>query len=155
MLCQAVEQCRAAADKKKLNLHSSPGDEPLAVMADAEAMSRLFVILLDNAVKYTPDGGQIDVRLEASAAQAIVRVTDTGIGISDKDLPYIFDRFWRADKVRSRGMGGVGLGLSIAKWMSDRHQWSINARATPGGGTQFTVTLPLVTVERASGGLET
>jgi len=145
-----VEQCRAPADKKKLNLRSSPGDEPVAVMADAEAMRRLFVILVDNAVKYTPDGGQIDVRLEAGAEWAIVRVTDTGIGIAEKDLPHIFDRFWRADKVRSRGMGGAGLGLSIARWISDRHGWSINARAMPGVGTQFIVTIPLVAVEKAA-----
>jgi signal transduction histidine kinase len=154
ILRQAVEQCRAPADKKKLDLHCSPGDAPLAVMADAEAMRRLFVILVDNAVKYTPGGGQIDVRLEASGEWAIVRVTDTGIGIADKDLPYIFDRFWRADKVRSRGMGGAGLGLSIARWISDRHQWSIHARAMPGGGTQFTVTIPLVT-GKTTGALET
>jgi signal transduction histidine kinase len=144
-----VEQCRAAADKKNLDLHSSPGDEPLAVMADAEAMRRLFVILVDNAVKYTPHGGQIDIRSEAAAEWAIVRVTDTGIGIADKDLPHIFDRFWRADKVRSRGMGGAGLGLSIARWISDRHGWSINARAMPRRGTEFTVTIPRVAVEKA------
>jgi heavy metal sensor kinase len=150
ILCQAVEQCGAPADKKKLNLRSSPGDEPVAVMADAEAMRRLFVILVDNAVKYTPDGGEIDVRLEAGAEWAIVRVTDTGIGIAEKDLPHIFDRFWRADKVRSRSMGGAGLGLSIARWISDRHGWSINARAMPGGGTQFTVTIPLIAVEKAA-----
>ena len=150
ILCQAVEQCRAPADKKKLKLRSSSGDLPVAVMADPEAMRRLFVILVDNAVKYTPDGGQIDIRLEAGAEWAIVRVTDTGIGIAEKDLPHIFDRFWRADKVRSRGMGGAGLGLSIARWISDRHGWSINARAMPGGGTQFTVTIQLVAVEKAA-----
>jgi len=155
VLRQAVEQCRAAADKKKLNLHGSPDEAPITVMGDAEAMRRLFVILVDNAVKYTPDGGQIDVRLEPNAEWAIVSVTDTGIGIADKDLPHIFDRFWRADKVRSRGMGGAGLGLSIARWISDRHQWSINARAMPDGGTQFSVTIPLVTVEEAAGRLKT
>src|SRR5262249_46031978 len=99
--------------------------------------------LVDNAVKYTPAGGQIHVRLEAGTERAIVSVTDTGIGIASKDLPHIFDRFWRADKVRSRGMGGAGLGLSIARWISDRHGWSINAQAMPGGGTEFTVTIPL------------
>jgi heavy metal sensor kinase len=154
VLRQAVEQCRTPADKKRLSLHSSPGDEPVAVMADAEAMRRLFVILVDNAVKYTPDAGQIDVRLEAGSERAIVRVTDTGIGIADEDLPHIFDRFWRADKVRSRGMGGAGLGLSIARWISDRHGWSIDARALPGGGTEFIVTIPLVRVEKTVG-LET
>jgi signal transduction histidine kinase len=143
VLRQAVEQCRAQADKKKLNLRTSGGEEPVAVMADADAMRRLFVIVIDNAVKYTPDGGQIDVRLAAGAEEAIVSVTDTGIGIADKDLPHIFDRFWRADKVRSRGMGGAGLGLSIARWISDRHGWSIHARPMPGAGTEFTVTIPL------------
>jgi heavy metal sensor kinase len=120
ILRQAVEQCRAPAAEKSIQLHSLPGDQPIAVIGDAEAIRRLFFILIDNAVKYTPDGGQIDVRLETTEEHAIVSVTDTGIGIAETELPYIFDRFWRADKVRSRGMGGAGLGLSIARWISER-----------------------------------
>ena len=142
ILRQAVEQCRAPAAEKNIQLDSLPGDQSIAVIGDAEAMRRLFFILIDNAVKYTPDGGQIDVRLEMTGERAIVSVTDTGIGIADTELPYIFDRFWRADKVRSRGMGGAGLGLSIARWISEQHQWEIKTGAGPGGGSQFTVTIP-------------
>ena len=142
VLRQAVEQCRVPSQEKGIQLRSIAGDQPVPVMADAGAMRRLFFILIDNAVKYTPDRGHIDVQLEATDQRAIVSVTDNGIGIAEADLPYIFDRFWRADKVRSRGMGGAGLGLSIARWISDRHQWSINVGAVPGGGTRFTVTIP-------------
>jgi len=142
ILRQAVEQCRAPAAEKNIQLDSLPGDQSIAVIGDAEAMRRLFFILIDNAVKYTPDGGQIDVRLEMTGERAIVSVTDTGIGIADTELPYIFDRFWMADKVRSRGMGGAGLGLSIARWISEQHQWEIKTGAGPGGGSQFTVTIP-------------
>jgi len=140
---QAVESCRLPAEQKKIGLHTSLGEQPVAVIGDAEAMRRLFFILIDNAVKYTREGGQIEVRMEAESEHAIVSVTDTGIGIADTDLPYIFDRFWRADKVRSRGMGGAGLGLSIAKWIAERHQWSIHAGPAPGGGSRFNVTAPL------------
>jgi heavy metal sensor kinase len=148
LLRQAVGQCRALAQEKRIQLRSVPGGQPVAVMGDAEAMRRLFFILIDNAVKYTPEGGQIDVQLEATDKRAVVSVTDTGIGIAETDLPYIFDRFWRADKVRSRGTGGAGLGLSIARWISERHQWSIHAAAMPGGGTRFTVMIPRAEVER-------
>jgi signal transduction histidine kinase len=142
ILRQAVEQCRAPAAEKNIQLHSISGDQPVAVIGDAEAMRRLFFILIDNAVKYTPDGGQIDVLLETTEERANVSVTDTGIGIAETELPYIFDRFWRADKVRSRGMGGAGLGLSIAQWISERHQWEIKTGAGPGGGSRFTVMIP-------------
>ena len=143
ILRQSVEQCRALAGKKNLQLHSVPGNQPVTIIGDVEAMRRLFFILIDNAIKYTPDGGQIDVRLEADGVRAIVSVSDTGIGISQADLPYVFDRFWRADKVRSRGMGGAGLGLSIARWISDRHHWTIQAEARRGGGSRFSVVIPL------------
>ena len=148
-LRQAVEQCRGAAEKKSIRLRSDLGELPITVIGDADAVPRLFFILVDNAVKYTPDGCEIDIRLEAGGEHAIVSVTDTGIGIAEKDLPYIFDRFWRADKVRSRGMGGAGLGLSIARFITERHQWSIEARAMPGCGTRFSVTIPRAVVNRA------
>jgi heavy metal sensor kinase len=147
ILRQAVGECRAPAEKKNLQLETVPGNQPVAVIGDAEAMRRLFFILIDNAIKYTPDGGQINVRLEADGVRAIVSVTDTGIGIAETDLPYVFDRFWRADKVRSRGMGGAGLGLSIARWISERHQWSIHAGAGPVGGSRFSVVIPRADID--------
>jgi signal transduction histidine kinase len=110
----------------------------------------LFFILIDNAIKYTPEGGSVAVRLSASDGYAVASVTDSGIGIAPEDIPRIFDRFWRADKVRSRGMGGAGLGLSIARWIVTRHQGAIDVRSSPGKGTTFTVSLPLAVLPEAA-----
>jgi signal transduction histidine kinase len=96
--------------------------------------------LIDNAVKYTGAGGRVDVRLTAGGD---LSVRDTGVGISVTDLPHVFDRFWRADRVRSRGMGGAGLGLAIARWTVERHGGSIAVESRLGGGTTFTVRLPV------------
>ena len=117
----------------------------MIVQGDEQALGRLFLILLDNAVKYTPNGGQISfqVRSGDSHAEAIIR--DTGIGIAAEDLPHIYDRFWRADKVRSRNLGGAGLGLSIALWIVEQQGGEIEARSDLGKGSQFTVRLPLET----------
>jgi signal transduction histidine kinase len=112
-------------------------------MGDSEALRRLILILIDNATKYTPQGGHVDVRLETAHDQATCTISDSGIGIAAADLPHIFDRFWRADKVRSRGMGGAGLGLSIARWITDRHHGSIEVQSQPGEGSTFIVKIPL------------
>src|SRR5439155_23824417 len=116
------------------------------VRGDAEALRRLFFILIDNAIKYTPGGGPVQVRLETVNGMVVGSVTDTGIGIAESDQSRIFDRFWRADKVRSRGMGGAGLGLSIARWITDRHQGTIEVESQPGRGSKFTVKIPLARV---------
>jgi signal transduction histidine kinase len=99
--------------------------------------------VLDNAVKYTNPGGQIRFDLAASGAHAEAKVTDTGVGIASEELPHIFDRFWRADKVRSRSMGGAGLGLSIGQWIVLRHHGTIVVHTAPGEGTQFVARIPL------------
>jgi signal transduction histidine kinase len=83
-------------------------------------------------------------------AHATIRVTDSGIGISESDQPHIFDRFWRADKVRSRGVGGAGLGLSIARWIVDQHQGSVEVQSKPGQGSAFIVRIPLADVAASS-----
>ena len=111
--------------------------------ADDQALSRLWLILLDNAVKYTNEGGQITFSIRRSDSHAEVVVEDTGVGIAADELPYIFDRFWRADKVRSRSLGGAGLGLSIARWIVQRHQGDIEVRSELGKGSQFLARLPL------------
>jgi signal transduction histidine kinase len=98
--------------------------------------------LIDNAIKYTPEGGRVQVGLEALDAHATIGVTDSGIGILESDQPHIFDRFWRADKVRSRGVGGAGLGLSIARWIVDQHQGSLEVRSRLSQGSTFTVKIP-------------
>jgi signal transduction histidine kinase len=145
-LRETAEQCRPLAERKKIQLNIDCDNAPATAICDAEAARRLFFILIDNAIKYTPEGGQIEVRLEEKGEGAIVSVIDTGIGIGESDLPHIFDRFWRADKARSRDMGGVGLGLSIARWISERHQWTLAAESKLGVGSRFTVTMPRMKV---------
>ena len=85
----------------------------------------------------------MDVRLGVDGNAALVRISDTGIGIAAADVPHVFDRFWRADKVRSRSAGGTGLGLAIARWIVDRHGGTIAVSSELGRGSAFTVTLPL------------
>jgi signal transduction histidine kinase len=97
-------------------------------------------ILLDNAVKYTPDGGSVTVRVGEEDGSVALAVSDTGIGISEEQLPLIFERFYRADPSRSEG--GAGLGLSIARQITEAHGGQIRAESTPGTGSTFTLLLP-------------
>jgi len=110
--------------------------------ADAQAIQRLLMILLDNAVKYTPRGGKIDVSMRQAGLGAVIEVRDTGTGISREDLPRIFDRFYRTAQDRSRRTGGTGLGLSIAQSLAVRHGGEITVESAPGSGSLFRVTLP-------------
>jgi heavy metal sensor kinase len=139
----AYEQVLTLADPKHIHVSIEVPKEPVIVHGDEQALGRLFLILLDNAVKYTPDGGEVSfqLRTQDSHAEAIIR--DTGIGIAAEDLPHIYDRFWRADKVRSRNLGGAGLGLSIALWIVEQLRGKIEASSEPGKGAEFTVRLPL------------
>ena len=114
-----------------------------ALFANEPALERLFLSILDNAIKYTPAGGHVVLRLHLEDAQAIIEVADNGIGIAEKDLPHVFERFYRADQVRSRETRGSGLGLSIAKWIAESHNGSIELQSQPGQGTKVTIHLPL------------
>jgi signal transduction histidine kinase len=104
-------------------------------------------ILLENAVRYTPSAGSIDLALEAKNEKAVIAVRDTGIGISDEDRPRIFERFYRADKARSRALGGAGLGLAIAQWIVEQHHGSIAVVSSLGKGSEFIVELPMSTMD--------
>src|SRR5579883_746040 len=120
--------------------------EPVRVRGDEESLRRIMVILLDNAIKYTrPEEGKgegkITVALQRSNGEAVLRVSDTGIGIEAKDLPHIFERFYRADLARSRE--GTGLGLAIAQTLVEQLNGHITASSTPGAGSTFRVALPL------------
>src|SRR5665811_1986964 len=153
---EALEQGRSLAAEKRIELTADLKSEPAVVRGDGEALRRLFFILIDNAIKYTQEGGRVQVGLETLDAQATIRVTDSGIGISESDQPRIFDRFWRADKVRSRGVGGAGLGLSIARWIIDQHSGSVEVQSKPGHGSTFIVRIPLADVAaRPSSTVET
>lgn len=120
-----------------------PG-EPVVVEADAARMHQLVMNLVTNAVKYTPRGGNVWVTLSSTSDTATIAVRDTGIGIAPGDIARVFDRFWRADMARSRTgeRPGIGLGLSISKWIAEAHGGSIGVTSRPGRGTTFTVTLP-------------
>jgi two-component system, OmpR family, phosphate regulon sensor histidine kinase PhoR len=120
----------------------SPSYADLAVWADEEALCEILDNLVDNAVKYTAEGGRIAVRWHADDGHVTLEVADSGIGIPETDLPRIFERFYRVDKARSREMGGTGLGLSIVKHLVQALHGSIEAASTLGKGTTFTVRLP-------------
>jgi signal transduction histidine kinase len=114
------------------------------VEGDARALRRLLLILLDNAIKYSRPGGAVQVRLRVEpGGRAVVEVQDDGIGIAAEDLPHIFERFYRASKDRSRKVGGVGLGLSIAQWIARRHGGDIVVESRLGEGSVFRVRLPV------------
>ena len=113
------------------------------VLGASSALQRLFLILIDNAVKYTPARGSVEVELAATDSAVAVTVLDSGIGIAAYDLPHIFERFYRADKARQRDSGGAGLGLSIARWIADLHGASIDVESAPGVGSRFRVSFPL------------
>ena len=115
----------------------------MLVEGDPDRLTQFFLILLDNAVKYTPAAGRISIALRRHRGWAEVTVNDTGIGIPVEDLPRVFERFYRADPARSRDPGGTGLGLGIARWIAVQHGGSIDLASAPGSGTSARVRLPL------------
>lgn len=112
------------------------------IFADKDKISQVIVNLLANALKYTPEGGRVEVRVEDGGDKVNIIVKDTGKGISPKDLPYIFERFYRADKSRNRLTGGAGIGLTIAKAIVEAHQGMIRANSRINEGAEFIVSLP-------------
>jgi two-component system, OmpR family, phosphate regulon sensor histidine kinase PhoR len=122
-------------------VNGSPGP-PVTAWADEEAVDQILDNLVDNAMKYTPEGGRIRVRWYASDGQAFLEVEDTGIGIPERDLPRIFERFYRVDKARSRELGGTGLGLSIVKHLVQGMHGTVRASSVLGQGSVFHVRLP-------------
>jgi two-component system phosphate regulon sensor histidine kinase PhoR len=133
---------RIAGERKgvKLEFQLEPG--LVAVRADELRVEQVLNNLIDNAVKYTPAGGQVWVRARQSGATTELEVEDTGVGLTPEDLPHIFERFYRADKARSREKGGTGLGLSIVKHIAQVHGGSVDAYSVFGKGTRIVVRLP-------------
>ncbi len=114
------------------------------VEGDELRLRELLTILIDNSLKYSDAGGRVDVTVSGEHGKAVVRISDTGRGIPKESLPRIFDRFYRADKARSRELGGSGLGLAIARWIAETHNGSIQIDSEVGRGTTVTVELPLL-----------
>jgi heavy metal sensor kinase len=142
LLREVLEQTAVLAEHKQLTVEARLESTPVWVEGDAQLLRQLTVILVDNAVKYTPAPGKIVVALCAVNGVATVAVSDTGIGIEGDDLEKIFERFNRADKARSRETGGVGLGLSIGRWIAESHGGTLTAESKPGTGSTFVVRLP-------------
>ena len=148
--CDLSDIVRAAADSVRptsetkgvpITVHAPP--EPLVVRCDTDRMQQVFWNLLANAVKFTPRGGHVDVRLTGDDQTVQATVVDTGIGIRAEALPHVFQRFWQGDSVNSRHTGGLGLGLALARHFVELHGGTISASSEgPGTGAAFTVVLP-------------
>jgi heavy metal sensor kinase len=131
-----------AADKGvQLTLNSSP---TITVQGDPLWLERMLMNLVENALKYTPRQGSVHVELSAIGDSAVLTITDTGIGISEENLPHIFERFYRADASRSREIEGAGVGLAIVRWVVESHGGQISVQSRTGEGTRFQVKLPAV-----------
>ncbi len=115
-------------------------DQDVSITGDRVRLHQAILNIVENAVKYTPEGGSVRVELLAIDGSARLLVSDTGIGIAAEDLPHIYDRFYRVDKARSKDIQGTGLGLAIVKWILDAHQATIDVVSTEGAGTTFKVT---------------
>jgi signal transduction histidine kinase len=133
---------QAAEQGVELSLDLAPGAEDLELTADSDRLDQVLSNLVANALRYTPAGGRITLGAEARPGGVRLRVADTGAGIPAEDLPFIFDRFWRGDRSRTRQAGaGSGLGLAIAKQLVQAHGGTISASSQPGQGTVFTIDL--------------
>jgi signal transduction histidine kinase len=133
----------AVADRE-LELAIDLPDEPALAFIDSDRMQQVLHNLLENSIRYTHPGGKIMVRLTRSPAEVRIEVSDTGIGIPEANLPFVFERFYRSDRARRAHPGGSGLGLSIVKWIVEAHKGTVEAASKVGEGTTFTVRLPLV-----------
>lgn len=142
-IAETANEWRQLVESRNLQFVQTIADCELPVLADRLALQRLLAILLDNAVKYTPPPGVVELRLEARNGNAVICVRDTGIGIAEQDQGKIFERFYRVDKARSRAQGGAGIGLAIAEWIVQQHRGSIAVQSSIGSGSSFVVELPV------------
>jgi heavy metal sensor kinase len=144
LITDLAETAEILAEPEHIRVSISMPDEPVLLPIDRGRMQQLLLNLVTNAVKYTPAGGTVSIRLADENDIVTIAVHDTGVGIRAKDLPHIFDRFYRADLARSRSgeRPGVGLGLAITKWIAEAHGGTITATSRPGRGTAFSVRIP-------------
>lgn len=137
---EAVQEARHLADGRRIEIEKL---DPVKLSGDPDRLKELLLILLDNAVRYTSENGLIRLRLVRHGTRAEVAVCDDGIGIRAEDQPHVFERFYRADPARATDPGGSGLGLSIARWIAERHGGSIAIESELGKGTEATISLPI------------
>ncbi len=134
-----------AVTDKGLELAVDLPEESARTFIDADRMRQVLHNLLENAIRYTRPGGRIQLRLSSTPREARIEIGDTGIGIPEEHLPFVFERFFRTDRARHAHPGGSGLGLSIVRWIVEAHKGKVSVTSKVGEGTTFTITLPLVT----------
>jgi signal transduction histidine kinase len=144
VLMLVLSRLRPAARQKNITLSwkRSGGTNLYTVRGDETQLTSMFTNLVDNAVKYTPPGGSVEVAAESNESEVIMRISDTGIGIPEEKLSRIFERFYRVDKARSKKTGGTGLGLSIVRHVAENHRGYVTVQSVLGEGSTFTVCLP-------------
>jgi heavy metal sensor kinase len=153
ILRSVCEQGATLAAAKNLRFQAQLSPQDMPIEGDVDFLERLFLILIDNAIKYTAPEGEIVLSTQVEGSAVVVSVSDSGIGISEADLPHVFERFYRVDKARSRESGGAGLGLAIGRWIAQAHHGDIGVESSLGKGTVFRVRLPLCTAaDRLAGG---
>ncbi len=138
----SVKRLQPLAKKRGQEIVVQIGDS-CEMFADPGKLSQVCYNIIENGIKYTPDGGKITVKLQRMGRDAVLEISDTGVGIPQEDLAHVFDRFYRVDKARSRDTGGTGLGLSIVQQIIRLHAGSVTVQSEPGKGTTFTVQLPV------------
>jgi two-component system OmpR family sensor kinase/two-component system sensor histidine kinase BaeS len=143
LLQEAVLAFENQSAERRIRLSLEVPDGLPRVSADGRRLAQVLGNLLTNALRHTPEGGQVTISAAAARGAVRLAVTDTGTGIPADELPHVFDRFWRGDKSRSRAGGGVGLGLAIARQFIELHGGTIGAESTPGQGASFWFTLPV------------
>lgn len=141
LIMQLIRNFEADFRNKGVKLEYSGHEEMIS--ADRDKIGQVFVNLLSNALKYTPEGGKVEVSVKRESISTIISFKDNGYGIPQEDLPFIFERFYRADKSRNRMTGGAGIGLTIAKAIVDAHHGSINVKSIVNEGSEFVVSLPV------------
>ena len=142
LIGKAVHLLRPLAEKKRQAIVVAPAEGVGPVTGDADKLTEVLINLIDNAIKYTPEGGRITVETGQKGNAVEIAVGDTGIGIPSKEIPRIFERFYRVDRARSREMGGTGLGLAIVKHIVEAHGGKVAVESQMGKGSRFIVTLP-------------
>lgn len=143
LTADVVRRMKPLAQERGVKLDHQAPDGALFLEADPDRLQQVLLILLDNALKHTPSGGQITARVRRHGGEAVLEISDTGEGIPPEHLPRVFDRFYRVDRARSRARGGAGLGLAIARSLVEAHGGQLELASAPGAGTTATVRLPL------------
>jgi signal transduction histidine kinase len=145
LVTDVTRELQLAAGDHELDLAGEVPETPVIAFVDPGRMQQVLHNLIENSLRYTPPGGSIRVRLSATADEARIEVTDTGVGIPKADLPFVFERFFRSDRARRAYTGGSGLGLSIVRWIVEAHKGRVEIASELDEGTTVTVRLPMIT----------